>query len=245
MGLKGKVALVTGASRGIGKAIAKELLNNNAFVVGTSRSVDGVEVINSELSSFGGCGMVLDASNIQSCDFLMKKLSEKKIFPDILVNNAGINKDSLSIKMKESDWNDVINTNLSSIFYLSKRFIPHMMRSKWGRIINITSVVGSIGNIGQANYAASKAGAEAFSRVLAKEFARRGVTVNCVAPGFIDTDMTKLLSPDHIDSLLSQIPTGRFGHVDDVAYTVSFLASSRADYINGITLHVNGGMYMN
>ncbi|EPY37943.1 3-oxoacyl-[acyl-carrier protein] reductase [Angomonas deanei] len=175
----------------------------------------------------------------------MKKLSELKIFPDILVNNAGITKDSLSIRMKESDWNDVINTNLSSVFYLSKRFIPHMMKSKWGRIINITSVVGSIGNVGQANYAASKAGIEAFSRVLAKEFSSRGITVNCIAPGFIDTDMTKSLNHNHIDALLSQIPTGRLGHVDDVAYAVSFLASSRADYISGITLHINGGMYMN
>ncbi|MBW0454484.1 MAG: 3-oxoacyl-ACP reductase FabG [Candidatus Kinetoplastibacterium crithidii] len=245
MNFRGKVALVTGASRGIGKAIARELLSNNAFVVGTSRSIEGAEEINSELSPCGGCGMVLDVSNVNSCDLLIKKLSEEKIFPDIIVNNAGITRDSLSIRMKDSDWNDVINANLSGVFYLSKRFIPHMLKSKWGRIINITSVVGSLGNIGQANYAASKAGIEAFSRVLAKEFARKGITINCVAPGFIDTDMTKSLNTNKIDALLSQIPSGRLGHVDDVAYAVSFLASSRAEYINGITLHINGGMYMN
>lgn len=242
--LQGKVALVTGATRGIGKAIAQELAARGAVVVGTATSESGAASINEYLGPVGGRGIVLDVNDAAACETLISELGKQDGGPHILVNNAGITRDNLAMRLKDDDWQAVIDTNLSSVFRLSRAVIRPMMKARWGRIINITSVIGSSGNPGQANYAAAKAGVAGMSRSLARELGSRGITVNCVAPGFIETDMTRALDENQTSAILSQIPLGRMGSPVDVANAVAFLAGSQADYITGTTLHVNGGMYM-
>jgi 3-oxoacyl-[acyl-carrier protein] reductase len=242
--LSGKTALVTGATRGIGRAIAKELAARGALVIGTATSTAGAESIQDALSATGGRGVVLNVTDAVGCDALIDALTKENGGPHILVNNAGITRDMLALRMKDDDWSAVINTNLSSVFRLSRAVLKPMMKARWGRIINVTSVVGSSGNAGQANYAAAKAGVAGMSRALARELGSRNITVNCVAPGFIDTDMTRSLGEAQTAALLQQIPLGRLGAADDVAHAVSFLAGFQAAYITGTTLHVNGGMYM-
>ncbi|MDA9210935.1 3-oxoacyl-ACP reductase FabG [Methylophilaceae bacterium] len=242
-----KIALVTGASRGIGEAIALELSRNNIFVVGTATSDIGVKKIQEMLqvdTKGVGAGLILNANNNESIETLIKNIEETYGDIDILVNNAGITKDTLLMKMKEEDWNEVIDTNLKSVFKLSQSVIRKMLKKKYGRIINISSVVGHSGNAGQTNYTASKAGISGFTKSLAQEVGSRGITVNCVAPGFIDTDMTNSLSEDHKTQLLSKIPLGRLGKPHDIAQAVAFLVSDKAGYITGETLHINGGMLM-
>lgn len=242
-----KIALVTGASRGIGEAIALELSRNNIFVVGTATSDIGVKKIQEMLQDDTkgvGAGLILNANNNGSIETLIKNIEETYGDIDILVNNAGITKDTLLMKMKEEDWNEVIDTNLKSVFKLSQSVIRKMLKKKYGRIINISSVVGHSGNAGQTNYTASKAGISGFTKSLAQEVGSRGITVNCVAPGFIDTDMTNSLSEDHKTQLLSKIPLGRLGKPHDIAQAVAFLVSDKAGYITGETLHINGGMLM-
>ncbi|WP_028356909.1 3-oxoacyl-ACP reductase FabG [Brackiella oedipodis] len=241
--LKDKIALVTGATRGIGKAVALELARQGARVVGTATSEAGAQAINQYLTEFSGRGVVLDVTDSQACDDLLADLA-KEGGPHILVNNAGITRDNLAMRLKDDDWSAVIETNLNSIFRLSRAVIKPMMKARSGRIINITSVVASMGNPGQANYAAAKAGVAGMSRALARELGSRNVTVNCVAPGFIDTDMTRALGDEQTDALLKQIPLARLGKPEDVAHAVAFLAGPNAAYISGTTLHVNGGMYM-
>jgi len=243
MELKDKLALVTGASRGIGKAIALELASRGAKVVGTSTSETGATEVTQMLSPFGGRGVVLNVTDVAACDLLIDELTKEGGI-SILVNNAGITRDNLSMRMKDDEWASVIDTNLTSVFRLSRAVMKSMMKARWGRIINITSVVGSSGNPGQANYAASKAGVAGMSRALARELGSRGVTVNCIAPGFIETDMTKALDETQTAALLGQIPLGRLGSAADIAHAVAFLASPFAGYITGTTLHVNGGMYL-
>lgn len=245
--LEGEVALITGASRGIGKSIALALGNQGATVIGTATSQAGADQISTTLneSNIKGSGMVLDVTQRETIAPFLKEISEKFSGPSILVNNAGITRDNLLIRMKDEEWDAIIDTNLSSIFRLSKACLRGMMKARKGRIISITSVVGVTGNPGQANYAAAKAGIIGFSKSLAREIASRGITVNSVAPGFIDTDMTKSLTKDQRDALIQQIPVGRLGSPGDIANTVVFLASPQADYITGQTIHVNGGMYMN
>jgi len=240
---EGKLALVTGATRGIGKAIALELASRGATVVGTATSEAGAESITEMLEPHSGRGVVLDVNDAEATEALVAELAEDGA-PHILVNNAGITRDTLAMRMKDDDWDSVINTNLSAIFRLSRAVLKPMMRARWGRIINLTSVVGHSGNPGQANYAAAKAGVAGMSKALARELGSRNITVNCVAPGFIETDMTRALSEDQTAALLSQIPLGRLGSPADVAQAVAFLASPQATYITGTTLHVNGGMYM-
>ncbi len=242
--LQGKLALVTGATRGIGKAIALELAARGAVVVGTATSQSGADAIEEQLSPVGGRGVVLDVNNAEACDALIAELSKQDGGPHILVNNAGITRDNLAMRLKDDDWHAVIETNLSSVFRLSRAVIRPMMKARWGRIINITSVIGSSGNPGQSNYAAAKAGVAGMSRSLARELGSRGITVNCVAPGFIETDMTRALDENQTSAILSQIPLGRMGAPADIANAVAFLASSQAAYVTGTTLHVNGGMYM-
>lgn len=242
--LQGKVALVTGATRGIGKAIAQELAARGAVVVGTATSESGAAGIQELLGPLGGRGVVLDVNDSEACDALIAELGKQDGGPHILVNNAGITRDNLAMRLKDEDWQAVIDTNLSSVFRLSRAVIRPMMKARWGRIINITSVIGSSGNPGQANYAAAKAGVAGMSRSLARELGSRGITVNCVAPGFIETDMTRALDENQTSAILSQIPLGRMGSPADIANAVAFLASAQADYITGTTLHVNGGMYM-
>lgn len=242
--LQGKVALVTGATRGIGKAIAQELAARGAVVVGTATSESGAASINEYLGPVGGRGIVLDVNDAAACETLISELGKQDGGPHILVNNAGITRDNLAMRLKDDDWQAVIDTNLSSVFRLSRAVIRPMMKARWGRIINITSVIGSSGNPGQANYAAAKAGVAGMSRSLARELGSRGITVNCVAPGFIETDMTRALDENQTSAILSQIPLGRMGSPVDIANAVAFLAGSQADYITGTTLHVNGGMYM-
>lgn len=242
--LQGKVALVTGATRGIGKAIAQELAARGAAVVGTATSESGAASINEYLGPVGGRGIVLDVNDAAACETLISELGKQDGGPHILVNNAGITRDNLAMRLKDDDWQAVIDTNLSSVFRLSRAVIRPMMKARWGRIINITSVIGSSGNPGQANYAAAKAGVAGMSRSLARELGSRGITVNCVAPGFIETDMTRALDENQTSAILSQIPLGRMGSPVDIANAVAFLAGSQADYITGTTLHVNGGMYM-
>ncbi|AZY48617.1 3-oxoacyl-ACP reductase FabG [Bordetella avium] len=242
--LEGKIALVTGATRGIGQAIAQELAARGAKVVGTATSESGAAAITEALSASGGRGVVLNVTDAAAVDALLDELGKEGGGPHILVNNAGITRDTLAMRMKDEDWSAVIDTNLSSVFRLSRAVLRNMMKARWGRIINITSVVGSSGNAGQANYAAAKAGVSGMTRALARELGSRNITVNCVAPGFIDTDMTRVLGEAQTAALLQQIPLGRLGAPADIANAVGFLASPLAGYITGTTLHVNGGMYM-
>ncbi len=241
-----KVALVTGASRGIGQAIAKQLGSNGFTVIGTATSQGGAEKISAYLSEAGICGegMALNVTDAESISTVLKAIAEKYSAPAVLVNNAGITKDNILMRMKEDEWDDVISTNLSAVYRLAKASVRGMTKARWGRIINISSVVGSMGNIGQSNYAATKAGMEGFSRALAKELGSRNITVNCVAPGFIDTDMTKELPEENKTLLLSQIPLARLGQPEEIAAVVNFLASDAGAYVTGETIHVNGGMYM-
>ncbi|WP_369825642.1 3-oxoacyl-ACP reductase FabG [Cellvibrio sp. PSBB006] len=244
--LNDKVALVTGASRGIGAAIAEQLGAAGATVIGTATSESGAEKISARLQELGirGTGKVLNVTDADSVAELMKSVQEEFGTPAILVNNAGITKDNLLMRMSDDEWFDVINTNLSSIYRLSKAVLRGMMKARWGRIINISSVVGAMGNAGQSNYAATKAGVSGFARSLAAEVGSRGITVNTVAPGFIDTDMTKGLPEEQKAGLLSNIPVGRLGKPEEIAAVVVFLASDAAAYVSGETIHVNGGLYM-
>ncbi|UTW45822.1 3-oxoacyl-ACP reductase FabG [bacterium SCSIO 12696] len=242
--LQGKVALVTGASRGIGAAIADELAAKGATVIGTATSEGGAQRIGERLASKGGQGMVLNVTDQESVNNLLAAINEQHGAPTILVNNAGITKDNILMRMKDDEWFDVIDTNLSSIYRLSKASVRGMTKARWGRIINITSVIGSMGNVGQSNYAATKAGAAGMARALAKELGSRNITVNSVAPGFIQTDMTDELGEDAKNSLMAMVPLARLGQPEEIAQVVSFLASDAAGYITGETIHVNGGMYM-
>lgn len=242
--LAGEVALVTGASRGIGAAIADELAARGARVVGTATSEDGAKAITARLEKLGGAGRVLNVDDGAAVEALVAEMAAEFGPIGILVNNAGITRDQLLLRMKEEEWDAVLNTNLSSVFRTSKAVLRGMMKARKGRIISIASVIGSIGNPGQANYAAAKAGIIAFSKSLAREIGSRGVTVNVVAPGFIDTDMTRALAEDQRAQLLGQIALQRFGEPSDIAQAVAFLASPAAAYITGETLHVNGGMHM-
>lgn len=246
MNLQGKVALVTGASRGIGQAIALELGRQGAIVIGTATTSSGAERIAETLKNNGieGAGLVLDVGNDESVSSTLEHIQQHFGQPAILVNNAGITRDNLMLRMKDDEWYDVINTNLNSLYRLSKAVLRGMTKARWGRIINIGSVVGAMGNAGQVNYAAAKAGLEGFSRALAREVGSRGITVNSVAPGFIDTDMTRELPEAQRDALLGQIPLGRLGQAEEIAKVVAFLASDGAAYVTGATVPVNGGMYM-
>lgn len=239
-----KVALVTGASRGIGAAIARKLAEQDLTVVGTATSEAGAAAISEALGGLGGSGKVLNVTDPDSVEGLIAGVREEHGAPLVLINNAGITKDNILMRMKEDEWQQVIDTNLTALYRLSKACLRGMTKARWGRIINVTSVVGSMGNAGQSNYAATKAGAEGMARSLARELGSRAVTVNCIAPGFIDTDMTRALAEEQRDILQSQIPLGRLGSPDDVAAAVAFLASDAAQYITGETLHVNGGLYM-
>lgn len=241
-----KVALVTGASRGIGKAIAQKLAADGFVVVGTATTDAGAQRITDYLREAGnaGCGMSLDVSDSESVDRVIKAVTEQYGAPAVLVNNAGITRDNILMRMKPEEWSDVIETNLSALYRVSKACLRGMTKARWGRIVNITSVVGSMGNIGQSNYAATKAGAEGFARALARELGSRSVTVNCVAPGFIDTDMTRELTDEQRELMLGQIPLGRLGTPQEIAALVSFLCSDAAGYITGETVHINGGMHM-
>lgn len=241
----GQLALVTGASRGIGQAIALELARAGAMVVGTATSESGASAISEAISACGqGEGVQLDVNDAEGAEALLERIQATHGAIAILVNNAGITRDNLAMRMKDDDWQAVIETNLASVFRLSRLVMRPMMKARYGRIVNITSVVGSSGNAGQANYAAAKAGVAGMSRALARELGSRNITVNCVAPGFIDTDMTRALTAEQVGALQQQIPMGRFGDPMDVANAVRFLASKEAGYITGVTLHVNGGMYM-
>jgi 3-oxoacyl-[acyl-carrier protein] reductase len=235
--LEGKVALVTGASRGIGHAIAQELERLGAKVVGTSTSEAGAAKV-------PGLGKVLDVKDPAQCDSVIESIQKDLGDIAILVNNAGITRDNLALRMKDADWDEVIDTNLRAVFRLSRAVMRGMMKARWGRIVNITSVVGTSGNPGQANYAAAKSGVVGMTKSLARELGSRNITVNCVAPGFIDTDMTRALSDEQRKALLAQIPLGRLGSAADVAAAVGYLVSPAGDYVTGAVLAVNGGMYM-
>lgn len=235
--LEGKIALVTGASRGIGQAIAQELGRHGAKVIGTSTSEAGAGKV-------PGTGRVLNVREPAQCDALLESIHKEFGEISILVNNAGITRDNLALRMKDADWDEVMETNLRAVFCLSRAVLRGMMKARWGRIVNITSVVGASGNAGQANYAAAKAAVVGMTKSLARELGSRNITVNCVAPGFIDTDMTRALSEEQKKALLGQIPLGRLGTPQDVAAAVAYLASPGGDYVTGAVLHVNGGMYM-
>ncbi len=245
MNLENQVALVTGASRGIGKAIALELARQGAKVVGTATTDSGAAAISDYLKEFGGKGVMLNVTDAAACAAAVADVQASYGSLSILVNNAGITQDQLAMRMKDEEWDNVISTNLNAVGRLARAVLRGMMKAKSGRIINITSVVASSGNPGQMNYAAAKAGVEGMSRALAREIGSRNITVNCVAPGFIDTDMTKSLGADQHAALLTQIPLARLGEPADIAHAVAFLAGPQAAYITGTTLHVNGGMYMN
>ena len=241
--MQGKIALVTGATRGIGKAIAEELASKGAFVIGTATSEKGAETISTYLGERGR-GLVLNVADSNSIDSVLEQIKKEHGDIDILVNNAGITRDNLLMRMNDDEWFDIIQTNLTSVYYLSKAMLRSMMKKRFGRIITIGSVVGSMGHPGQANYCAAKAGLIGFSKALAKEVASRGITVNVVAPGFIATDMTEVLTEEQKNSILAKVPAGHLGEPKDIAKAVAFLASDDADYITGATLHVNGGLYM-
>lgn len=242
--LKGEIALVTGASRGIGAAIADELAAQGATVVGTATTPAGAEAIGARLAAHGGAGRVLDVTAADAGEALVEAVAKEFGPVSILVNNAGITRDNLLLRMKDEDWQAILDTNLSSVFRMSKAVLRGMMKARKGRIVSITSVIGVTGNAGQANYAAAKAGIIGFSKSLAKEIGSRGITVNVVAPGFIDTDMTRALPEEGKKAMLEQIALGRLGEPADIARAVAFLAGPSASYITGETLHVNGGMYM-
>ncbi|HEU0289427.1 MAG TPA: 3-oxoacyl-ACP reductase FabG [Burkholderiales bacterium] len=246
MSLAGKVALVTGASRGIGRAIALELGRQGAVVAGTSTTQAGADTIQQGLSAAGakGAGVVLNVNDAQQTESAVAGIQKQFGDVAILVNNAGVTRDNLLARMKDDEWDEIMATNLKSVYRLSKLLLRSMMKARYGRIINITSVVGVTGNAGQANYAAAKAGIIGFSKSLAREVGSRNITVNCIAPGFIDTDMTRALSEQQRATLIGHIPLGRLGSPEDVAAAVAFLASVGADYMTGCTLHVNGGMHM-
>ncbi len=246
MSLQGKVALVTGASRGIGQAIALQLGAQGATVIGTATSEKGAQSITQALQDKGiqGVGMVLNVCDAASVAATLERIQTEFGAPLILVNNAGITRDNLMLRMKDDEWFDVIDTNLHSLYRMSKAVLRGMTKARWGRIISIGSVVGAMGNAGQVNYAAAKAGLEGFGRALAREVGSRSITVNAVAPGFIDTDMTRELPEAQRDALLTQIPLGRLGQAEEIANVVTFLASEQAAYVTGTTIPVNGGMYM-
>jgi 3-oxoacyl-[acyl-carrier protein] reductase len=246
MSLENQITLVTGASRGIGQAIALRLAQDGATVIGTATSENGAEAITAYLKDAGakGIGMMLDVTSQESIDGVMKRIEAEYGVPTILVNNAGITRDNLLMRMKDEEWDAIIQTNLTSIFRVSRACLRGMMKAKKGRIISIASVVGVSGNAGQANYAAAKAGVIGFSKSLAREVGSRGITANVVAPGFIDTDMTRALPETQRAALLGQIPLNRLGQAEEIAHAVAFLASAGAGYITGETIHVNGGMYM-
>ncbi len=246
MSLDGKIALVTGATRGIGKAIALSLGEQGATVIGTATSENGAATISDFLkaANIQGRGIVLNVTDADAIDDVVSTIESEFGAPEILVNNAGITRDNLLMRMKDEEWDDIINTNLTPIYKLSKRCLRAMTKARWGRIITITSVVGAMGNAGQTNYAAAKAGVIGFSKSLAREVGARGITVNTVAPGFIDTDMTSSLPEAHKTALLENVPAKRLGAPEEIAAAVSYLASLNAGYVTGETLHVNGGMYM-
>lgn len=244
--MQGRIALVTGASRGIGQAILFELARRGATVIGTATSESGAAAISQALVDAGlaGEGMALNVTDPAQCDALVDVILKKHGRIDVLVNNAGITRDNLLMRMKDDEWDAIIQTNLNSVFRMSRAVLRPMMKARFGRIVSIASVVGAMGNAGQTNYAAAKAGMFGFSKSLAREVGSRGITVNCVAPGFIDTDMTRALPEAQRTALTAQIPLGRLGNVEDIAQAVAYLASDGAGYVTGITLHVNGGMYM-
>ena len=244
--MENKIALITGASRGIGEAIAVKLGQTGAIVIGTATTENGVNAINHYLqqANIQGMGIVLNVNDAEQINGALQIIREKFGDVEILVNNAGITRDNLLVRMKDEEWDEILDTNLKSVFRLSRIVLRAMMKARYGRIINISSVVGAIGNVGQTNYAAAKAGMFGFSKSLAREVGSRNITVNCVAPGFIDTDMTRSLTNEQQQSLIQHIPLGRLGRPEDIASAVAFLASSAASYITGATLHVNGGMHM-
>jgi 3-oxoacyl-[acyl-carrier protein] reductase len=243
--MENQVALVTGASRGIGSAIALELAQRGVKVVGTATTADGAAKITQALSQFAGCkGAVLDVNDAAAAEALVESIAKEQGALQILVNNAGITRDMLAMRLKDDDWDAVLDTNLKAVFRMSRAVMRTMMKQRYGRIVNITSVVGASGNPGQANYAAAKAGVAGMTRSLARELGSRGITVNCVAPGFIETDMTAVLPEEQQKALLGQIPLGHLGKPADIAHAVAWLASPQAGYVTGQEIHVNGGMYM-
>ena len=245
MSWEGQVALVTGATRGIGRAIALELAHKGVKVIGTATTEAGAASIGEALAAFPGCrGIRLDVNDAAGVEAAIDAILKEHGGLHVLVNNAGITRDTLAMRMKDEDWDAVLDTNLKAVFRLSRAVMRPMMKQRYGRIVNITSVVGASGNPGQANYAAAKAGVAGMTRALARELGSRGITVNCVAPGFIETDMTRALSEQQTESLMAQIPLGRLGRPEDIAHAVAFIASPQAGYITGAELHVNGGMYM-
>jgi 3-oxoacyl-[acyl-carrier protein] reductase len=245
MKFEGQVALVTGASRGIGAAIAHELAHRGLQVIGTATSNEGAEKISAALATFSGCrGVKLNVNDAEGSEALIESIVKQQGALHVLVNNAGITRDNLAMRMKDEEWDAVLDTNLKAVFRMSRAVMRTMMKQRYGRIISITSVVGASGNPGQANYAAAKAGVAGMTRALARELGSRNITVNCVAPGFIETDMTAHLGEDQQKALLSQIPLGHLGKPADIAYAVAYLVSPQAAYVTGQELHVNGGMYM-
>ena len=244
--MENKITLITGASRGIGQAIAIKMGQSGAVVIGTATTENGASAINQYLEKSGikGMGIALNVNDAEQINHALQTIREKFGEVEILVNNAGITRDNLLVRMKDEEWDDILETDLKSVFRLSRAVLRAMMKARYGRIINISSVVGAMGNLGQTNYAAAKAGIFGFSKSLAREVGSRNITVNCVAPGFIDTDMTRALADEFQQSLIQHVPLGRLGRPEEVASAVAFLASSAAGYITGTTLHVNGGMYM-